>query len=192
MKLAAGAKAPDFTVKDLNGAEVKLSAYRGKKVLLTFYRFADCPFCNLRVNLLMRKTEKLEKEGLVMLAFFYSHAENMKKFTKHHKPTFPVIPDPELTTYLQYGVEDGGMMAAIFTMLFHPFAAMIAMMKGYFPSTIDGSVTGLPADFLIDEEGVIKAAHYGSNFSDHLGIDTIEKFASARSLLRGGKAILAA
>ena len=39
--LEAGARAPDFTLPDQNGDEVKLSALRGEKIVLYFYPRAD-------------------------------------------------------------------------------------------------------------------------------------------------------
>jgi peroxiredoxin len=41
--LEVGAKAPDFEVKAHDGSTVKLSDYRGKKVILWFYPKADTP-----------------------------------------------------------------------------------------------------------------------------------------------------
>ena len=35
--LEAGTKAPDFTLKDKDGKEIKLSDYLGKKVVVYFY-----------------------------------------------------------------------------------------------------------------------------------------------------------
>jgi peroxiredoxin Q/BCP len=41
--LKEGDAAPDFTVKAHTGETIKLSQYRGKKVLLWFYPMADTP-----------------------------------------------------------------------------------------------------------------------------------------------------
>jgi peroxiredoxin Q/BCP len=41
--LKEGDDAPDFTVKAHDGSTVKLSALRGKRVLLWFYPMADTP-----------------------------------------------------------------------------------------------------------------------------------------------------
>ena len=38
--LAAGAEAPDFTLKDQSYEDVSLSSFRGKKTILAFYVFA--------------------------------------------------------------------------------------------------------------------------------------------------------
>jgi peroxiredoxin len=42
---AEGKPAPDFTLKDQNGAPFRLSAQRGSRLLLIFYRGYWCPFC---------------------------------------------------------------------------------------------------------------------------------------------------
>jgi peroxiredoxin len=100
----------------------------------------------------------------------------LKKFKTDHNPTFPVIPDPALVTYKQYGVEDGGIMEAMKTMLLNPLTAMKMMLGG---GTIDGSAAGLPADFLIDEKGIITTAYYGADFTDHISLDVIEEFSAS-------------
>ena len=60
--------------------------------------------------------------------------------------------------------------------------AMIA--KGYFPSSIKGNVTTLPADFLVDENGVIESIYYGKDSGDHLPLDQVKGFASGRENLK--------
>ena len=41
--LSAGIKAPDFTIKDKDGKEVKLSSFLGRKVVLYFYPKDNTP-----------------------------------------------------------------------------------------------------------------------------------------------------
>ncbi len=41
--LKPGDSAPDFTLKDQNGKDVRLSALRGKRVVLYFFPKADTP-----------------------------------------------------------------------------------------------------------------------------------------------------
>jgi hypothetical protein len=50
------------------------------------------------------------------------------------------------------------------------------MAKGYVPSSPKGSLTTMPADFLIDEHGIIRAAHYGEDEGDHLPFDEVRAF----------------
>ena len=47
------------------------------------------------------------------------------------------------------------------------------MGKGYLPTTIKGSMTTMPADFLIDKNGIIQKAYYGSDEGDHLPLEEI-------------------
>jgi peroxiredoxin Q/BCP len=50
------------------------------------------------------------------------------------------------------------------------------MCKGYISITIKGSLTTMPADFLIDMDGTIQVAHYGSDEGDHMPFDQIKSF----------------
>ena len=43
--LKAGDKAPAFTLKDQSGKSVKLSSFKGRKVMVFFYPKADTPGC---------------------------------------------------------------------------------------------------------------------------------------------------
>jgi thioredoxin-dependent peroxiredoxin len=45
MALSAGDKAPAFTLLDQDGSKVKLSDFKGRKVLVYFYPKADTPGC---------------------------------------------------------------------------------------------------------------------------------------------------
>ncbi|HEY0399222.1 MAG TPA: thioredoxin-dependent thiol peroxidase [Acidimicrobiia bacterium] len=45
MSLKAGDPAPDFTLSDQHGNTVRLSDYRGRKVVVYFYPRADTPGC---------------------------------------------------------------------------------------------------------------------------------------------------
>lgn len=51
------------------------------------------------------------------------------------------------------------------------------VLKGYMPHRMDGGLTVMPADFLIDENGVIQTAYYGKDAGDHLPFSRIKAFA---------------
>ena len=59
-------KAPDFTLKDLDGNEVTLSQYKGNVVLLDFWA-TWCPPCQGSIPELVDLQDKYLKEGLVIL-----------------------------------------------------------------------------------------------------------------------------
>ena len=67
---AIGQPAPDFTLKDLDGKEVKLSSFKGKIVVLEWFN-PGCPFVNkahLKGTLKDEATAQTSKNGVVWLA----------------------------------------------------------------------------------------------------------------------------
>ena len=50
------------------------------------------------------------------------------------------------------------------------------MFKGYIPLKIKGSLITMPADFLIDRQGIIQVTCYGKDEGDHLPFDEIKEF----------------
>jgi hypothetical protein len=54
------------------------------------------------------------------------------------------------------------------------------IVKGYFPISIRGKITTLPADFLVDEYGDINSIYYGKDAGDHLPFDQVKAFAACR------------
>ena len=59
MKINIGDILEEITLPSINGSNFSLSSLKGKKVLLTFYRFARCPMCNLRINEILKRYDEL-------------------------------------------------------------------------------------------------------------------------------------
>jgi len=53
-----------------------------------------------------------------------------------------------------------------------------AALKGYIPLKFKGSMTTVPVDILINEDGVIEKAYYGKNTTDQLNFKQILEFSS--------------
>ncbi|HMP82288.1 MAG TPA: redoxin domain-containing protein [Verrucomicrobiota bacterium] len=66
--IEVGKPAPDFTAKDINGKEHKLSDYKGKIVVLESYNL-DCPFCakHFKSGAMQELQEQLTAKGVVWL-----------------------------------------------------------------------------------------------------------------------------
>ncbi|WP_366936864.1 redoxin domain-containing protein [uncultured Sulfuricurvum sp.] len=62
-RLEEGKSAPWFKAKSFQGDDINLDAYRGRYVLLSFYRYASCPFCNLRVHESIQKRDCFQTLG---------------------------------------------------------------------------------------------------------------------------------
>ncbi len=172
-KLKIGVKAPNIVTEDIFEAKVNLDQFKGRKVLLSFYRYASCPLCNLRVNDLIRHSDNWSSKGLDMIAVFQSPAKSIKQYVGKQDAPFPIIPDPEQTFYKKYGVSGSW---GKFLIGLKPSKLFSAAKKGFVPGKIETDITMVPADFLIDEKGIIHTVYYGKDASDHLDIQLIEGF----------------
>lgn len=182
MRLEPGDTAPAFETWDIDGTRrIDLLDYRGRHVLLSFYRYASCPLCNLRVHELARRQANWQARGLDMLAVFQSPAVKMREYVgKQHTP-FPLIPDPDQKLYARYGVEHSwaGFLKAWVIRL--PEIGRSVMRKGYLPGSVEGDIHRIPADFIIDPQGRIVEAYYGQDIGDHLPVARIESCLQERS-----------
>lgn len=101
---ASGEPAPDFTVKDEQGREVRLSDLKGKVVLVHFWA-TWCPPCVSEFPLLNELYGKLKNSDFVLLAV--SMDEKGKKaidaFRKKISFDFPVYLNPDQTIADLYG-----------------------------------------------------------------------------------------
>jgi len=168
-----GQIAPTFKAETFRGEPIDLAAYRGKKVWLGFYRWAACPLCNLRVSEIVEAHHEFEKAGIQLIAVLQSPAENIARYVAKQDPPFPLIPDPGLELYTTYGVHPK------FMGLFHPSVLVRtfkAVMKGFFSLRGDGPKAMIPADFLLDPEGLVYQSYYGNSVVDHIPFDDVRKF----------------
>ncbi|WP_436516014.1 peroxiredoxin-like family protein [Ekhidna sp. To15] len=178
--LDINAPAPIFKLDDIFDREIDLSKYKGKRVLIAFFRHAGCPFCNTRVHNLEKHNEELKKSGFEMIFFFESKKDLLlsSNFHKSISP-IPLISDPEKKWYDAYGVESSGLKSAKshFTSFFKQvFEAKKKNLPIHWMSG-DESIKTIPAEFLMDERGIIRKVHYAKGLRDRMAIDEIIKFA---------------
>jgi thioredoxin-dependent peroxiredoxin len=176
MKIQVPQEAPVFSIKDVNGSVVNLADYKGKKVMLTFYRNVGCPVCNVRFHELQEQSDYFKSKGMVLLAIYESTADNMKQYLDGESVYATMIPNPEQNLYELYDIDRS--MGKMMKGMFH--GAMGKMKKGkkLFKHKIeqDGNSNRIGADFLIDEKGNVLTAYYGKYVGDHLPINDIKSF----------------
>jgi thioredoxin-dependent peroxiredoxin len=176
MKIQAPQEAPLFSIKDVNGTSVNLADYKGKKVMLTFYRNVGCPVCNVRFHELEEQASYFKSKGMILLAIYESTADNMKKYLEGEAVFATMIPNPEQNLYELYDIDRS--MGKMMKGMFH--GAMGKMKKGkkLFKQKIkqDGNSNRIGADFLIDEKGNVQTAYYGKYVGDHLPLNDIKNF----------------
>jgi len=67
--LSAGDKAPQFTLNDDDGNKIKLSDFKGKKVVLYFYPKDLTPGCTIEACAFRDDLVAIKKLGAVVLGF---------------------------------------------------------------------------------------------------------------------------
>lgn len=91
--LAVGTLAPDFTLKDHQGRDVRLSALRGQKVMLVFYPGDDTPVCSLQLSELRDTQEQLEPLGIHVYGVNPAGELSHQKFVQKLCLPFPLLVD---------------------------------------------------------------------------------------------------
>jgi peroxiredoxin Q/BCP len=103
-ELKVGQKAPDFTLADDTGQKVKLSDYKGKKIVLYFYPKDDTPGCTTEACNFRDGLAEIKKLSAIVLGVSADSVESHKKFKKKFELNFPLLADPEKQMIESYGV----------------------------------------------------------------------------------------
>ena len=172
MRLLKGTRAPHFEGLAVSGRVIRLEAMSHPIRHLQFHRFAGCPVCNLAVQAYLRSQADLQAVGVETILFFHSPVEELRRHLAGTKLPFEVVGDPKRIVYQRYGVERRrrGILSGAFMA-----QALRGMAAGFIskPWGQVGGITGLPADFLIDADGVIRLARYGRHAADGLSVDAL-------------------
>ncbi len=103
--LNVGDKMPEFTLVDANGKNVSSSALLKKgPLVITFYRGAWCPFCNLYLRSLQRNLPKFKSLGADLVAISIEPRDRSLSVAESNKLGFTVLSDPELKVARKFGI----------------------------------------------------------------------------------------
>jgi peroxiredoxin Q/BCP len=130
--LKEGDLAPDFTARDASGNEIKLSDFRGKRVVLYFYPKDDTPGCTKEACSFRDAYARFEERGIKVLGVSLDTEESHRQFASKYNLPFTLLSDPDHRIGDAYGTYGK-----------HVFGD-----KEYW--------TNARKTFLIDEEGRIK------------------------------------
>lgn len=104
MTLNIGDPAPDFTSTDQNGNPVKLSDYRGKKVVLYFYPKDDTSGCTAQACSLRDNYADLRAAGYEVLGVSVDNQTSHQKFIGKYDLPFALVADTDKQVVEAYGV----------------------------------------------------------------------------------------
>jgi peroxiredoxin Q/BCP len=102
--LKEGDKAPDFTSKDQNGAEVKLSDLKGQRVVLYFYPKDDTPGCTKEACSFRDADDVYRKENIRVLGVSTDDEKSHQKFISKFSLPFDLLADTDKEIVNAYGV----------------------------------------------------------------------------------------
>ncbi|WP_194775927.1 thioredoxin-dependent thiol peroxidase [Pararhodonellum marinum] len=103
MSVEVGKKAPDFEAKDQDGNLVKLSDFKGKKVVIYFYPKDNTPGCTAQACNLRDNYEALQKSGYEILGVSSDSEKSHQKFIEKQSLPFSLISDEDLKVHEAYG-----------------------------------------------------------------------------------------
>jgi peroxiredoxin Q/BCP len=142
-RLSEGTPAPDFTAPASDGSTVRLSALKGKVVVLYFYPKDDTPGCTVEAKSFRDDEAELKSLGVVLLGVSRDDLDSHRRFVTKYGLAFPLLADPDGAIHDAYGA--------------------------WKPGSVFGR-TALGVDrstFVIDRQGVVRKAWHGVDPDGH-------------------------
>lgn len=101
---AAGTLAPDFELPNQDGTPVKLSDFRGKKVILFAFPAADTPGCTTQACGFRDSFPRLQVDGAVVLGISNDVPKDLLKWKQKQNLPYDLLSDPEHQVLEAWGV----------------------------------------------------------------------------------------
>ncbi len=98
-----GDEAPDFSLPGVPSAEYRLSAERGRKVVLAFYPGDFTPICTKQLGTYRDEWPTFQATGAVLWAISVDDLERHERFAKARSLGFPLLGDTEGKVSKLYG-----------------------------------------------------------------------------------------
>ncbi|NGN94140.1 thioredoxin-dependent thiol peroxidase [Nocardioides sp. KC13] len=143
-RLEPGDVAPDFTLPDDTGAEVSLSSFRGRKVIVYFYPAAMTPGCTKQACDFTDSIDSLKAAGYEVVGVSKDKPAKLAKFRERDGLTITLASDEDLAVHQAYGAYGE---------------------KKLYGKVVEGVIR---STFVVDEEGKIEVAQYNVKATGHV------------------------
>ncbi len=102
-RLEPGDRAPAFSLLDADGERIRLSDYKGRRVVVYFYPAALTPGCSKEACDFRDSIQSLAAEGVAVLGISPDGAAALTRFRESDRLNFPLLSDPDHAAMLAYG-----------------------------------------------------------------------------------------
>jgi peroxiredoxin Q/BCP len=102
--LSVNTPAPDFTLPDKDGNPVRLSDFRGKKVVLYFYPRDNTPGCTRQACAFAQNYEAFRQLDVVVIGISKDSVASHQKFAEKNGLPFILLSDPQRVAIEGYDV----------------------------------------------------------------------------------------
>lgn len=102
--LKPGDKAPEFEATDQSGKTIKLSDYKGRKLVLFFYPKASTPGCTAEACNLSDNYERFTSLGYDILGVSADSQKKQSNFKSKYNFPYPLLADEDKTVINAFGV----------------------------------------------------------------------------------------
>ena len=136
-RLHPGDTAPEFALNSQNGDTIRLSDFKGSRLLLYFYPKAETPGCTVQACSIRDSVPQLATLGIAAVGISPDAPDVQEQFDQHYGLGFPLLSDTDHRVAESYGVWGE---------------------KTAFGKTTTGIIR---SSFLIDENGTLMGVWYG-------------------------------
>ncbi len=105
MSANLGGLAPDFTLKDGEGRDWRLSDRRGRVVVLLFYPGDETPVCTRQMCSVRDRWEDYAATGAEVVGVSTDSVETHRAFAEHHSLPLRLLSDPDRRVAEMYGAK---------------------------------------------------------------------------------------
>lgn len=175
MKLTEGMRFPDFTVNTSREDNVDLYTRITGRTIFWVIRYVGCTVCRYDVHLLAEKYEAIKEKGYDLFVVMQSDTEHVRRELKDADIPFEIICDNDFQIYNALEISP----AATPEELRGPEPEKLkekgtkARAMGFIHGDYEGNELQLPALFIIDADGTVLKAHYGTNIVDMPTVDEL-------------------
>ena len=176
--LQVGDKAPDFTLADMYGNQVKLSQYwKSQPALILFWRHYGCGCGTDRAKRLLTEIEDYKRAKANVVIIGQGEPERSFMYAvKYGLKAFPILSDTEFKVYEAYDLLEGAESQILFDAQdellcrFLEAGQTFAQTREAEGRPLVDNPWLLPGEFVVDTKGIIRLAYrynYCEDYPDH-------------------------